>query len=106
VASHVTELRRHAPQAVPGYLAMARATADRALAHGLLKPEAAEHLLEVLADVGAARSPTDAPGRGPTERGDLDRDPAGDPGSDDPRPEDPGSRDPGPDNPGPDNPRP
>jgi hypothetical protein len=29
---------------------MARATADRALAHGLLKPELAEDLLEVLAD--------------------------------------------------------
>ncbi|MBB5939401.1 Rossmann-like and DUF2520 domain-containing protein [Streptomyces zagrosensis] len=49
VAAHVTELRRHAPQAVPGYLAMARATADRALAHGLLKPELAEDLLGVLA---------------------------------------------------------
>ncbi len=49
VAAHVTELRRHAPQAVAGYLAMARATADRALAHGLLKPEFAEDLLGVLA---------------------------------------------------------
>jgi predicted short-subunit dehydrogenase-like oxidoreductase (DUF2520 family) len=50
VAAHVRELRRHAPQAVAGYLAMARATADRALAHGLLKPELAEDLLGVLAD--------------------------------------------------------
>ena len=33
------------PQTVAGYLAMARATADRALAHGLLKPELAEDLL-------------------------------------------------------------
>jgi predicted short-subunit dehydrogenase-like oxidoreductase (DUF2520 family) len=49
VAAHVTELRRHAPQTVAGYLAMARATADRALAHGLLKPELAEDLLGVLA---------------------------------------------------------
>ena len=49
VAAHVTELRRHAPQTVAGYLAMARATADRALAHGLLKPELAEDLLDVLA---------------------------------------------------------
>jgi predicted short-subunit dehydrogenase-like oxidoreductase (DUF2520 family) len=53
VAAHVTELRRHAPQAVAGYLAMARATADRALAHGLLKPELAEDLLGVLADQAA-----------------------------------------------------
>ena len=49
VAAHVTELRKHAPQTVSGYLAMARATADRALAHGLLKPELAEDLLGVLA---------------------------------------------------------
>ncbi|MGW3956150.1 Rossmann-like and DUF2520 domain-containing protein [Streptomyces sp. NPDC004752] len=49
VAAHVTELRRHAPQSLAGYLAMARATADRALAHGLLKPELAEDLLGVLA---------------------------------------------------------
>lgn len=50
VAAHVSELRKHAPQTVAGYLAMARATADRALAHGLLKPELAEDLLGVLAD--------------------------------------------------------
>ncbi|MCX4827725.1 DUF2520 domain-containing protein [Streptomyces sp. NBC_00006] len=49
VAAHITELRKHAPQTVAGYLAMARATADRALAHGLLKPELAEDLLGVLA---------------------------------------------------------
>ncbi|MFE9806634.1 Rossmann-like and DUF2520 domain-containing protein [Streptomyces sp. NPDC005548] len=50
VAAHVAELREHAPQTVAGYLAMARATADRALAHGLLKPELAEDLLGVLAN--------------------------------------------------------
>ncbi|MGI5470118.1 Rossmann-like and DUF2520 domain-containing protein [Streptomyces sp. CA-132043] len=51
VAAHVTELRKHSPQAVSGYLAMARTTADRALAQGLLKPELAEDLLGVLSDV-------------------------------------------------------
>ncbi|MEV7158216.1 DUF2520 domain-containing protein [Streptomyces misionensis] len=50
VAAHITELSRHAPGTVAGYLAMARATADRALASGLLKPELAEDLLGVLAD--------------------------------------------------------
>ncbi|MBA0053080.1 DUF2520 domain-containing protein [Streptomyces sp. AJS327] len=50
VNAHVAELRRHAPQMVAGYLAMARATADRALDSGLLKPELAEDLLEVLAE--------------------------------------------------------
>ncbi|MGR3936111.1 Rossmann-like and DUF2520 domain-containing protein [Streptomyces sp. BRA346] len=55
VAAHVQELKRHAPQAVAGYLAMARATADRALAHGMLKPELAENLLGVLSDVSDAR---------------------------------------------------
>ncbi|WP_438486655.1 DUF2520 domain-containing protein [Streptomyces sp. S186] len=60
VAVHVAELRKHAPQAVAGYLAMARMTADRALAHGLLKPEPAAELLDVLAgpapDGAAGRS--------------------------------------------------
>ncbi len=60
VAAHVTELRKHAPQTVSGYLAMARATADRALAHGLLKPELAEDLLGVLA--GQADGADGAPG--------------------------------------------
>ncbi|MGR4884777.1 Rossmann-like and DUF2520 domain-containing protein [Streptomyces sp. LARHCF249] len=50
VAAHISELRKHAPGTVAGYLAMARSTADRALAHGLLKPELAEDLLGVLAD--------------------------------------------------------
>ncbi|MFJ6320530.1 Rossmann-like and DUF2520 domain-containing protein [Streptomyces californicus] len=50
VAAHIGELHAHAPQAVAGYVAMARTTADRALAHGLLKAELAEDLLGVLAD--------------------------------------------------------
>ncbi|CAL9491271.1 hypothetical protein SUDANB171_03232 [Streptomyces sp. enrichment culture] len=50
VAAHLAELRAHAPGALPGYLAMARTTADRALDHGLLRPEAAQELLGVLAD--------------------------------------------------------
>ncbi|MFC7219568.1 Rossmann-like and DUF2520 domain-containing protein [Streptomyces polyrhachis] len=54
VRAHIEQLRTHAPGAVAGYLAMARATADRALAAGLLKPELAEDLLDVLAD-GARR---------------------------------------------------
>ncbi|MEU0721762.1 MULTISPECIES: Rossmann-like and DUF2520 domain-containing protein [Streptomyces] len=66
VAAHVAELRKHAPATVAGYLAMARTTADRALAHGLLKPELAEDLLGVLADGSAG------PG-GPTGPTDTDR---------------------------------
>ncbi|MFI1021721.1 Rossmann-like and DUF2520 domain-containing protein [Streptomyces olivaceus] len=58
VAAHVAELREHAPQAVAGYLAMARTTADRALAHGLLKPELAEDLLGVLAEEATATGGT------------------------------------------------
>ncbi|WSK21191.1 DUF2520 domain-containing protein [Streptomyces sp. NBC_01298] len=67
VAAHVSELRKHAPGTVAGYLAMARTTADRALAHGLLKPELAEDLLGVLADDGAA---IPGPGSEGTEGGD------------------------------------
>lgn len=55
VAAHVAELRTHAPGMVSGYLAMARTTADRALAQGLLKPELAEDLLGVLADEESPR---------------------------------------------------
>ncbi|MEU1624340.1 DUF2520 domain-containing protein [Streptomyces sp. NPDC020096] len=54
VAAHVAELRKAAPQAVSSYLAMARATADRAMANGMLKAEQAEALLGVLADGGNA----------------------------------------------------
>jgi predicted short-subunit dehydrogenase-like oxidoreductase (DUF2520 family) len=52
VSAHVAELGRHAPQMTDGYLAMARATAERALAHGRLRPEVAEELLDVLAEGG------------------------------------------------------
>ncbi|MDB1086658.1 DUF2520 domain-containing protein [Streptomyces sp. ACA25] len=65
VAAHVAELRAHAPQALAGYVAMARTTADRALDHGLLKPELAEELLGVLAD--AATGPRPGPGDGPAD---------------------------------------
>ncbi|MCF3965231.1 Rossmann-like and DUF2520 domain-containing protein, partial [Streptomyces fuscigenes] len=62
VAAHVEELRTHAPGAVAGYLAMARATADRALANGVLKAELAEDLLGVLADGGVGAGGRGAPG--------------------------------------------
>jgi predicted short-subunit dehydrogenase-like oxidoreductase (DUF2520 family) len=52
VAAHLDELRAHAPENVASYVAMARATADRALANGMLKPEFAEALLGALADGG------------------------------------------------------
>jgi predicted short-subunit dehydrogenase-like oxidoreductase (DUF2520 family) len=50
VAAHVRELRLVSPDTAAAYVAMARLTADRALAAGLLKPEAAEALLDVLAE--------------------------------------------------------
>ncbi|MGW7352369.1 Rossmann-like and DUF2520 domain-containing protein [Streptomyces sp. NPDC054784] len=62
VAAHVGELRAHAPHAVAGYLAMARTTADRALAHGLLKPELAEDLLDVLSGPGGSGGPAGSGG--------------------------------------------
>ncbi|MET8902120.1 DUF2520 domain-containing protein [Streptomyces sp. NPDC127113] len=68
VAAHIVELREHAPQAVAGYLAMARATADRALAHGLLKAELAEDLLGVLAEARPGPTGPAAP-TGPTGPG-------------------------------------
>jgi predicted short-subunit dehydrogenase-like oxidoreductase (DUF2520 family) len=50
VEAHLRELRAASPDTVAAYVAMARLTADRALAAGLLRPEAAEALLDVLAE--------------------------------------------------------
>jgi predicted short-subunit dehydrogenase-like oxidoreductase (DUF2520 family) len=49
VAAHLAALRAAAPEALPAYLALARLTADRALASGMLAPPDAQRLLEVLA---------------------------------------------------------
>ncbi len=50
IAKHVDTLLRVAPDSVPAYLALARRTADRAIASGLLRARDAEPLLGVLAD--------------------------------------------------------
>jgi predicted short-subunit dehydrogenase-like oxidoreductase (DUF2520 family) len=71
VSAHIDELRSHAPHALPGYLAMARTTADRALGHGLLKPEQAERLLEALATGGGPPPPGDEPDDEPGNKGDA-----------------------------------
>jgi predicted short-subunit dehydrogenase-like oxidoreductase (DUF2520 family) len=49
VAGHLATLAEQAPDSVAAYVAMARRTADRALASGRLAPERAEALLDVLA---------------------------------------------------------
>jgi predicted short-subunit dehydrogenase-like oxidoreductase (DUF2520 family) len=48
VAGHIRALRSAAPQALPAYLALARLTADRALAAGTLSAPDAQRLLGVL----------------------------------------------------------
>jgi predicted short-subunit dehydrogenase-like oxidoreductase (DUF2520 family) len=48
VAGHIQALRGAAPEALGSYVALARLTADRALAAGLLAPPDAERLLDVL----------------------------------------------------------
>jgi len=50
VAAHMAELAKTSPEGLRAYVALARLTADRALAAGLLKASDAEKLLEVLAD--------------------------------------------------------
>ena len=57
VASHLDQIGRVYPAGRAAYLALARLTADRALAAGLLDPARAEALLEVLAehDTGGSR---------------------------------------------------
>jgi predicted short-subunit dehydrogenase-like oxidoreductase (DUF2520 family) len=49
VAGHVAALRASAPEVLPAYLALARLTADRALAAGTLTAPDAQRLLDVLA---------------------------------------------------------
>ncbi len=49
VARHIEVLKEaSSPAAVGAYVAMARLTADRAIAAGMLRPQDAEHLLDVL----------------------------------------------------------
>ena len=48
VAGHIEQLRENAPESVAGYIELARLTADHAINAGLLKPEDAERLLDVL----------------------------------------------------------
>jgi predicted short-subunit dehydrogenase-like oxidoreductase (DUF2520 family) len=50
VAAHVAAISSREPGALAAYLALARLTADRALAAGLLSPNDAERLLDVLGD--------------------------------------------------------
>jgi predicted short-subunit dehydrogenase-like oxidoreductase (DUF2520 family) len=50
--THLEQLRRISPQVLESYRAMARATAGRALGNGMLKTEAAEEVLDLLAEGG------------------------------------------------------
>jgi predicted short-subunit dehydrogenase-like oxidoreductase (DUF2520 family) len=50
VAEHVDALRADAPEALPAYLVLARLTASRALASGMLSAPDAQRLLDVLAE--------------------------------------------------------
>jgi predicted short-subunit dehydrogenase-like oxidoreductase (DUF2520 family) len=50
LAAHVAAIAAHEPAALPAYRALARLTADRALAAGMLSANDAERLLDVLGD--------------------------------------------------------
>ena len=54
VAGHLDALREVSPEALRAYVALARLTADRALAAGILAPPAAQRLLDVLAGAPGA----------------------------------------------------
>ena len=54
VAGHLAALREVSPEALRAYVALARLTADRALAAGILAPPAAQRLLDVLAGAPGA----------------------------------------------------
>ncbi len=61
VSSHVATLREHFPDSVAAYLAMARRTADRAMAIGRLRSDDAEALLAALAADQGDRADPGAP---------------------------------------------
>jgi predicted short-subunit dehydrogenase-like oxidoreductase (DUF2520 family) len=65
VAGHVAELDRVSPRARAAYIALARLTADRALAAGMLKADAAARLLDVLAEVPGDPAAGGTEGTGP-----------------------------------------
>jgi predicted short-subunit dehydrogenase-like oxidoreductase (DUF2520 family) len=54
VAGHLDALRKVSPEALRAYVVLARLTADRALAAGILAPPAAQRLLDVLAGAPGA----------------------------------------------------
>ena len=58
VRAHVADLRTTAPQTLPSYVAMARATLDRAVTDGRLLPIRAVKMLRVLDAAEAAETPT------------------------------------------------
>jgi len=63
VASHVAALREVSPEALRAYVALARLTADRALAAGILDAPAAQRLLDVLATSPCSAAPPLFPSR-------------------------------------------
>ena len=74
VAAHLAELAQVSTEAYDAYVAMARLTADRALAAGLLSAERAETLLDVLAGpltrppgLGSSEGPWHGPPDGPSD---------------------------------------
>ena len=52
--AHLADLQANAPQSVPSYVALARATLDRAVTDGRVLPIRALRILELL-DAAAAR---------------------------------------------------
>jgi predicted short-subunit dehydrogenase-like oxidoreductase (DUF2520 family) len=65
VARHIEVLGQASPRAQTAYLALARLTAGRALAAGLLAPSDARRLLDVLADPAAPGGPGEPPAPAP-----------------------------------------
>jgi predicted short-subunit dehydrogenase-like oxidoreductase (DUF2520 family) len=57
IAKHVATLHETSPESLPAYLAMARRTADRAIASGRLRAVDAEPLLGVLAETARTQVP-------------------------------------------------
>jgi predicted short-subunit dehydrogenase-like oxidoreductase (DUF2520 family) len=69
VARHLEVLGRASPRALAAYLALARLTAGRSLAAGLLAPSDASRLLDVLAGPAAPGGADEPPGAAPDGQG-------------------------------------
>ena len=68
VRAHLADITESAPQTLPSYVAMARATLDRVVADGRVLPIRAAKIYRLLDDAVPAPAPTPAPAPAPLRK--------------------------------------